>query len=109
MNASRSALLGAVVLAAAFVSTPSRAGPGDCLASASEREAFLAREMIAEIDRGRDRNGAYPEWMQKFLRDPDTSAEALAKLCDRSPSETLTAALRRLPAEPIEAALQIRK
>lgn len=88
-----------LILTAALSATmifSAQAGPGDCSATASERNAFIGAAMLNALDRGRDTAGALSGGADYFLRDPEIHGDALTRYCASNPNASLASAMETL-------------
>ena len=72
-----------------------RAASDDCGASAQERDAFVTKAMIAQLDTG-EGPARHPIWMRADMLEPETQAQRLARYCDANREAKLRAALESL-------------
>ena len=75
--------------------TSALAAPDDCQASIAERNAFVGRIILQQLDRG-EGVANHPSWLREIMIEPDRHNQRLADYCDATPDAKMETALERL-------------
>ena len=76
--------------------TVSSALASDCSSSLRDRSDYVSATLINALDQGRDANGLYPSWVERYIRDAEMFGEALTSYCARSPQQSLDVAFAEI-------------